>query len=118
MDRSKLISRREIGELLNVTKQHVGVLDDRGKLPCASITLDLGVNRGKKHKFYDRETILNWISAKERKKFGATGQVTFQQIFAGNFESMYMRRRYEMKRMRARLSRPKTQIIKIKGEVG
>jgi hypothetical protein len=118
MDRSRLISRREIGELLNVTEEHVGVLDDRGKLPCASITLDLGVNRGKQPKFYDRETILHWIYAKERKKFGATGQVTFQQIFAGNFESMYMRRRYEMKRMRARLSRPKTQIIKIKGEVG
>ena len=118
MDRAKLISRREIAELLHVSNQHVGVMDDRGQLPCASITLDtLGVKRGKQAKYYDRETILHWIYARNRKKLGATGQVTFQQIFAGHFEPMHMRRRYEIKRMRSRLSRPMTQIIRIKGDV-
>ena len=116
-----LINRREIAQLLGVSINHVGVMDDRGLLPCGpSDYVDpKEMCRGKPSKFYDREIMLDWIERRKSAKLKIASDkagISFKQVFAGQFERRELKNRWGLKKLCAKHSNPKTVTVQVIGE--
>lgn len=121
---NSLINRREIAQLLGVSINHVGVMDDRGILPCGPADYvdpkEMCRGRGKPSKFYDRDIMLEWIEKRKAAKLhidsSADKGISFKQVFAGQFERRELKNRWGLKKLCAKHNNPKTVTVKVIGE--
>jgi len=114
---SHLITRQEIADLLGFTTQHIGVMDDRGQLPCPPDDYidPRQMKKGNPTKYYDREIMLAWIKRRKEPNKEPKG-ITFKQVFSGQFERHDLKLQYKYKKMVAKHNQPQTIKVKFIGE--